>query len=318
MLSWPETESTLTYTIQIWDKEIHIGDLGIGVRYVWKTLPVRGFTLNGSDSPITIDEPSAVIGGLKWNHTYDFQIFASNGTHTSSASSRIKRDTPLPFIGHQQDHTAQYVKGTAAPAISLGAPAGYDPPTIFSTAFDDAVGAWNSASGSTNEVDFRVCRRSQAPQDYGCGVRADEGLTITFNVEDGGCGYVAACIGGIAHGEALPYTQLADQNGHIKNLPIAIEEPAYYYSTRILWTNDPNVHWNTLKLSKGRIGRFLYLPSTIMHEFGHTLGLHDLYRFGSDYGNYLMGKNDKGRGFPSIPNSDLNYIIDVYENHAPH
>ena len=61
---------------------------------------------------------------------------------------------------------------------------------------------------------------------------------------------------------------------------------------------------------------YFYLPSTLMHEFGHTAGLHDLYnfRFG-EYRDYIMFHPGKRT---AIPDEDIDYLRDVYRNHAPH
>lgn len=52
----------------------------------------------------------------------------------------------------------------------------------------------------------------------------------------------------------------------------------------------------------------------MMHEFGHTAGLTDLYNF-TGHDNYLMGK---GVGTTSIPSREKEYIKQVYDGHNPH
>ncbi len=57
----------------------------------------------------------------------------------------------------------------------------------------------------------------------------------------------------------------------------------------------------------------------MMHEFGHTAGLTDLYLFdvgrNRDYNNYLMRSE---YGVSSVPIVDRAYIRQVYEGHNPH
>ena len=56
---------------------------------------------------------------------------------------------------------------------------------------------------------------------------------------------------------------------------------------------------------------FEYLPSIMMHEFGHTLGLTDLYEYPGQYPGYLMTSNEKQT---AIPAKDINYVEQVYRN----
>ena len=49
----------------------------------------------------------------------------------------------------------------------------------------------------------------------------------------------------------------------------------------------------------------------MMHEFGHTAGLDDLYKYPNQYPNYLMSYSGKKL---SIPILDIRYINQVYRN----
>ena len=68
-----------------------------------------------------------------------------------------------------------------------------------------------------------------------------------------------------------------DAPTHLEHLVIVIEDPAWEYnpekmrSTRFYWSND-----DTKVVSSERrvpVGDRLYLPSLMMHEFGHAAGL---------------------------------------------
>ncbi len=93
-----------------------------------------------------------------------------------------------------------------------------------------------------------------------------------------------------------------------------IEEPAWTYTIddkenvidlRVVWTNDPD-----LEGQDGFIYKYRYLPSVVMHEFGHTAGLTDLYKH-TGYDDYLM---DFTYGATAIPQEDIDYIQQVYRN----
>ena len=65
---------------------------------------------------------------------------------------------------------------------------------------------------------------------------------------------------------------------------------------------------------------WIRLEGTVMHEFGHTLGLADLHEFGlfgRDYGRFLM-KSKASDDFTVIPSKDATYLREVYQNHSPH
>lgn len=110
-----------------------------------------------------------------------------------------------------------------------------------------------------------------------------------------------------------------DAPAHLENITLIIEEPAYEESrdpmnpvTRVYWTNNnaDDVVGNRNPVD-GEIWR--YLPSTVMHEFGHTAGLehHD------DYNNPTVGL----MGFPGeddVPKSDdIAAMQALYSGHCP-
>ena len=104
------------------------------------------------------------------------------------------------------------------------------------------------------------------------------------------------------------------------NLRMVIEQPAWAYKpmgflglfgthTRYIWTNELSDHHRHIYDDT----YFRYLPSVVMHEFGHTAGLTDLYddKYNDKYTGYLM---DDTHGFTAIPQLDIDYLIQVYRN----
>jgi len=119
------------------------------------------------------------------------------------------------------------------------------------------------------------------------------------------------------------------EGDHMQNLNMVIEEPAWGYSsgdfTRYYWTKTKTQHGRLVTPSDGQdipgfdsteTNKWLYLPGVLMHEFGHTAGLTDLYNF-DGYKSYLMGSTyDTDR----VPSTDVSYIRQVYlyDNHQRH
>ncbi len=333
-LDWEDVTGA-NYKVQISDRRVP----GIGV-YTWKTLPHDRFTLNGTKGggDLLVANSEAVVGGLKFSHPYDFRIVNVKDNQESEEPPSKEFSLPLPFLGHQADHTVQYVLGTPAPTRHDHDPREYDPQAVIPTAIAHGINDWNSSSVALGEPGVLICHREQSPHDESrCGNRLDDGRTVTVNVlGPDGCGPASACI-------RQKYWQVADTNGHVRDLELILEEPARYYipgqpnisrpqdskpsiRVRLYWTNNSQLHLHDVPVPiendeggyKEDSQVYVYIPRTIMHELGHTLGLHDLYRFGSDYHLYLMGSDSRGYPHVQIPPNDLNYLGEVYRHHSVH
>ena len=287
MLTWKDVAGADAYEIQ-------------ERRDDWKTI------WQAAGSPITIT-------GLEYGVSYRHRIRSVRGSQTS-AWVEVPTWVPLPYVGHQPDHTVRYVL-SGIPTPAPGADASEDPGVVIPAAFVLAETAWNSV-GAPPDVLF--CKG------IACGSNNTDGRTIPVSVVTNSettretnapdaVAYLKPTAGG-----------WADSAEHLKDLEMGIEHPPYTSRESLKWTNDPGLH----DTRAGPNQRYEYLPATVMHEFGHAAGLYDLYkeagiRDADEYTDYLMsGKVEKtksGQVKPMIvPAPDRAYLRDTYRGHSPH
>ena len=197
-----------------------------------------------------------------------------------------------------------------------------DPGVIFPTAIPYAVNEWNKAVATPwphvlfCEVGEDCIDRSTSP----ARARNTDANEVVIKTVNGGnkstrysphiddCGPSIACV--------RRFFSPFHPDTHIGNLVMRFEEPAWEYDgrarvhTRYFWTN---VVGDDFRQVSG--GELRYLPSVVMHEFGHAAGLEDLYNFKDSqdrplYPGYLMDK----RVSTSIPLNDKLYLQQVYRN----
>ena len=271
----------------------------------WQKLPFDDFLIDFNSS-------SALISGLDYDSKYHHRIRALRGGQFSEWSKQYETKVPLPFIGHQADHTVKYELGVMPTLAPVPTPD--DPGVVIPTAIDTAADAWNEAV-STSEPYLLFCKgkECESPSDLNTDGRT---VIITTVSEYPDCGYFSVCVKS-RDGSSNNYV---DTNGHMNNLEIIIEEPAtqmyesggLLLSQRFRWTNNRNLHD---KLHEEE-GKYQYFPPVVMHEFGHAAGLHDLYNFSlKKYVGYIMFQPEKQT---SVPKEDRDYLRDVYRNHSPH
>ena len=269
----------------------------------WKTL-LEGFTVS-----------SVVIGGLEFGKSYEHRVGAFRGNQEAWSES-YTTEVPIPFVGHQADHTVKYGMGVLPVALRPSPAAS----AVIAAAIDSAVDAWNKAVFYVVTPPPHVlfctgddCMTSSVD-------RNTDGRTVTIYAGAVSCGITAACVGPADGSELTGYI---DEEGHMKDLLMVIEEPARMGSTRYYWTNDPDLHRK--RLSDGSLQ--FYLPAVLMHEFGHAAGLHDLYLYGPGKGKQYSGHvmrspeyEKRGEIVPhtSVPDKDIDHLHDVYRNHTPH
>ena len=261
-----------------------------------------------------------IASGMQPESTYIFRVRAGweGGPGVGRLSSGWRQgtvETPTPFDGHQADHTVQYEIGTPFPA------ANGDNIPDFSVALNRAVGAWNNRAGPRPLNDILICAVGE------CMGRNTDGRTITINsigtgrqsaIVSGDCGRSYACV--------AP-RKASSSSGHMLDQEMRIEQPAtepfilvepfsekLAYRLRV-WTNDSSLHGDDYEGQTH--AKYSYLPWALMHEFGHALGLADLYELREgNYSGYLMF--EQKRAVQSVPKSDVDYLHGVYRNHIPH
>ena len=258
--------------------------LGITVGHEWQTI------WQAAGSPITIT-------GLEYGVSYRHRIRAVRG---SQASAWVEATTPvpLPYVGHQPDHAVRYaLSGIPTPSSKLEA--SRDPGVVIPTAVALAATAWNSV-GSPPGVLF--CEGSA------CGSQNTDGRTIPVSVVPKDFGPILAYM--------KPTAGWADSAGHLKDMKMGIEHPAYRSRTeRVVWTNNYNL--GGTRAGPGQV--YEHLPTTVMHEFGHAAGLYDLYLeagIPDEYPGYLMG--DRVDKTKIVPAADRAYLRDTYRGHSRH
>ena len=190
-----------------------------------------------------------------------------------------------------------------------------DPGVLIPEAITHAVAQWNQATSSVFPW-LRFCELGV------CDERNTDNHLVWVTSEDdthgGGCAGSVGCIRG--------GPRLFDPTSHIGSVTMVLEEPAFVGAVRYYWTDDLSLDEHEIygpsHTPPVLLGRLKYAKSLVAHEFGHTAGLTDLYRYrlnngDEKYEGYLMSEHASS----TVPGTDLRYLQQAYRNQhggAPH
>ena len=228
-----------------------------------------------------------------------------------------------------------------------------DPATLIPAITDEAARQWNLAArsnpgllvckdhGSTNDCIFNGTDRNTDNKDVivnalpgdNTGLLHRKDAWVGSVLGSNHCGKSYACVKPRGFLSSLQFVTklrwLPFVSDHLQNLTMVIEEPAWSYSdstgrfTGRLWTDSSGKHLAAVNpseradipgLEQSFAYTWIYARGVMMHEFGHTAGLTDLYHL-TGYSGYLM---DTNYDETSIPSRDKAYIRQVYHNHSRH
>ena len=175
---------------------------------------------------------------------------------------------------------------TSAPDLPDGVP---DAAAVIRAAIEPSADAWNrEMAAMIAGKNLKFCEIGVVG-DTSCRNSNHDGRIVTIETRavdteaHGGvfvepCGGSIACVGG------------HDQNSvHLPDLTMTFEEPArecvdpMTYAcqvdhVRFYWTDKSDQHGKSVDVPRGDPPiRFAHIGRTMLHEFGHTLGLHDFY-----------------------------------------
>ena len=83
--------------------------------------------------------------------------------------------------------------------------------------------------------------------------------------------------------------------------------------TEYLWTTNKNLNGERVSYIDSRHVFYVYVDRITLHEFGHTLGLHDFYNDGTmDHLDAVMNTSYE------IQDEDIAQLEAIYFHHSPH
>ena len=221
----------------------------------------------------------------------DGVVFRSTRGNGARAQETIPC-APSPF-GHQADHNVSISQGSIAGTA-----------TGVESSITSSVTDWDSEIGSLG-LGLNMCEGCSDSHTVTvktvAGDPDSQDATHDFNTD---CGTGYACV---KIGNEDTY------DGHLEDLAVVFEEPAYHEGTRIYWTNNSSLNNQPYTDPPGVvIGTWFHAKRIMIHELGHTLGIADLN------GTDISGVMNNPHTWPDIMTGDLDYLRRIYGEHATH
>ena len=222
-----------------------------------------------------------------------------NRTPSPGSGYRLTIDTALRIAhaGHHQgdasfEYTGPTTTGTGAVPL----------PAWAATVVEDEAAKWEAASNGLVEI----CER-------GTCAHSDGSVTAIEVVEGSDRNLAKATIGGDDCGRTIACVMYYEPpgSGHIGAITFRIENPPFMRDTLVNWTDNHSEHNMAVG---GVIQR--YLPSTVLHELGHTLGLDDLRD--PPVPRYVGMVMHTAGGNRVLTDRDRAYLLQVYRDHISH
>ena len=308
----------------------------------------RSFDGGVSTTTVTLarDEATALTPGVSYSFRVRSRKPHGGGYLHSAWSVAVSRIAPTPAnSGHQEDHTVAYEVGTivSAPNPPSGVP---NPAAVIRDSIEPAASAWNSAAMAIAGKNLSICESSTSTSSATttCGTRNHDRHKVTVrsvalntmdanvgdpNKHEEGCGRATACV-------KMNFRPSPVGPGHhLSNMSLIIEEPAWEcvggdpmsgtcaLHLRIYWTDVQGDHATALLTSGSNptlIGIKYHIGDTMIHEFGHTLGLPDFkdedsfksFEHLSEVQNAIMFSPDAQMG---ITDEDIEQLKAIYALH---
>ena len=219
--------------------------------------------------------------------------------------------TPTHWWGHQADHTVKYAPGAIGNRV-------------IENAIVRAVGAWNSKMASLGKG-LTICSA--------CGTSNRDEFTVTIKAVNNnnkatgppnsdpneGCGPSRACVKPGSGG-----TSSSGPGAHMGIMYMVFEDPPWsaaqnpprtgpWLHTEYLWTTNKNLNGRQVSYINSRDVFYVYVDRIMLHEFGHTLGLHDFYNDRTmDQLDAVMNTSYE------IQDEDIAQLEAIYLHHSPH
>lgn len=230
------------------------------------------------------------------------QIEAKNGRSGASRPVPVSPNFAVPHPWHRNDSEVTY---KITQPLQKGLDNGIA--TLITEAIGDAAAVWNDA-----EVEITVTPADADDSSPDVVIKVYTGEYIGESTNDQTCGDSIAC----TYAGERPYFGSEGVYPHIgRKQPFWIENPPR-------WHNDDPLAW-TINYDKFmEMEGYQYLPSVLVHEFGHTGGMgHSVIEGDIMYGSVrdvspICVTNEANNRLCGLSNNDRNGMIQLNQSHG--